>query len=97
MTNDPVVRTVDVGGQPTEVMSMDDFARFIGQDPATVRREYDMQQATSPGAPFRMPPEWLQQARRRVKETAARLGTYDAAAHITDAFPGRPLTDQEDA
>ena len=37
MSNKPVVRTVDVGGEPTEVMSLDDFARFIGQDPAAVR------------------------------------------------------------
>ena len=91
----PVVHTAHINGQPTDVMSLDDFARFIGQDPAAVRREYDTQQAINPGAQFRMPPEWLQQARRRVKETAARLGTYDAAAHIANAFPDRQLTEDE--
>lgn len=96
MTNhDPVVRTMDVAGQRTEVMSLDDFARFIGQDPAAVRREYDAQQALSPGAPFRMPPEWLRDARRRVKETAARLGTYDAADHLRHTFPGRPVHEDD--
>ncbi|WP_433478127.1 hypothetical protein ACQPZP_14500 [Spirillospora sp. CA-142024] len=92
---EPVVRTVEAGGHQHEVMSLADFATFIGQDPDAVRAEYDLQQAMNPGAPFRMPHAWLQEARRRAKATAARLGTYDAAAHIADAFPGRRLVEEE--